>query len=199
MSKWGIEESETLKAIEQLNLNGYVLNVAAGDGRFNNAILKSADKVIAIDLADFELELLKRDCSETLKDKLITQVVDITEKFPFEKESFDGIFCTGTLHLFDKETIQKILEEMIRILKPNGKLLLDFATDIKRLDKENNPVVFAKEGNYQTKDAIAFFQNQLKEFDLNIQVSTFTEEDLSDNTGYHFITGNFLIISGIKK
>lgn len=198
MSKWGIEEKETIDAIEKIKFNGYILNVAAGDGRFNNKILESADKVIAIDILESELKLLKEDCHESLKDKLFTKVLDITQKIPFEDDKFDGIFCTGTLHLFKKETIAKILEEMSRVLKKNGKILLDFATDIRRLDKNNNPVIFDDEGNYHTEEAIDFFKEQLNNFDLNIEVSKFIEEDLEEGVGYSFIEGNFLIISGKK-
>lgn len=198
MSKWGNEEKETIDAIEKIKFNGYILNVAAGDGRFNNKILESADKVMAIDILESELKLLKEDCYEDLKDKLFTKVVDITQKIPFEDDKFDGIFCSGTLHLFNKETIAKILEEMSRILKENGKILLDFATDIRRLDKNNNPVIFDDEGNYHTEEAIEFFKEQLNNFDLNIEVFTFIEEDLEEDVGYNFIEGNFLIISGKK-
>lgn len=199
MSKWGIEEMETLSAIKKINFNGYVLNVAAGDGRFNNTILKTADKVMAIDISETELELLKDECQESLKDKLHTKIVDITSDFPFEDEIFDGIFCTGTLHLFEEEILAQILKEIVRVLKPNGKIIIDFATDIKRLDKNNNVVIFNKEGNYHTNESIEFFKEQLKGFDLEIKTSTFLEENLDDDTGYHSITGNFLIISGIKK
>lgn len=198
MSKWGIEEKETIDAIEKIKFNGYILNVAAGDGRFNNKILEYADKVMAIDILESELKLLKEDCHESLKDKLFTKVVDITQKIPFEDDKFDGIFCTGALHLFNKKTIAKILEEMSRVLKVNGKILLDFATDIRRIDKNNNLVIFDDEGNYHTEEAIDFFKEQLNNFDLSIEVSKFIEEDLEEGVGYNFIEGNFLIISGKK-
>lgn len=198
MSKWGIEEKETLDVIKKINLEGYVLNVAAGDGRFNNTLLENALKVMAIDISGDDLEALKKNCSKHLKNKLQTKTVDITKRFPFEDETFDGVFCTGTLHLFEKEKVCKILLEMQRVLKRNGKIVLDFATDIKRLDKNNKPVVFDKEGNYQMDEAILFLEKELKNFDLNIQKSTFTEENVGEDTGYQFITGNFLIINGQK-
>lgn len=198
MSKWGTEEKETLAALKKIKFKGNVLNVAAGDGRFNNELLKSADQVLAIDISETELKVLKENCSEDLKPKLQTRIINILEPFPFEEETFDGLFCTGTLHLFRKEIIINILNEMKRVLKCNGKIILDFATDIHRTDKNNNPVPY-KEGNYQTEEAVAFFKEQLTDFDLEIQISTFTENNLDDKAGYKFITGNFLIISGIKK
>lgn len=198
MSKWGIEEKETLDAMKKINFKGYILNVAAGDGRFNNMLLKSAEKVIAIDISDVELTLLKDSCEEDLKPKLQTKIADINKPLPFKDETFDGIFCTGTLHLFKKEMIINILHEMKRVLKRNGKIILDFATDIRRIDKNGNFIVFENEGNYHTNEATKFFKDQLSDFDLDIQISTFTENNLDISAGYNFITGSFLVISAIK-
>lgn len=199
MSKWGIEEKETLDAIKKMNMQGTILNLAAGDGRFNNYLLEYADKVIAVDKSASELEILKDNCPQHLNNKLETQVVDVTEKIPFADSTFDGIFCTGTLHLFKKEITANIIDEIKRLLKNGGKIILDFATDIKRLDKDNNPIIFKEEGSYTTEEAITFFKEQLIDFDIDIQVYTFREENLDDDTGYKFITGSFLVISGSLK
>ena len=193
MSKWGNEEIETVDAIN--SLSGNVLDVAAGDGRFINKLLEVSDSVTAIDIDPKELEILKINYSS---DKIVTRVVDITKKFPFEDSSFDGVFCTGTLHLFNLETLKGILSEIKRVLKTNGKMVLDFATDIKRIDKEGNEVTFDGEGNYNTEESILFFKEALKDFSLKIEKYTFEEDNLNDETGYKKITGNFLIISGTK-
>ena len=199
MSKWGIEEKETIEAINNIGFSGNILNIAAGDGRFNNRLLELSDSVTAIDIDNSELESLEKNCPKDLLDKLYTKAVDITQKLPFLDETFDGVFCTGTLHLFDRDTIIKILQEIKRVLKTKGKIVLDFATDIKRLDKNQNQVVFEGEGNYTTDEAVSLFEEQLKEFSLNIEVATFMEENLEDDAGYNYISGNFLIISGIAR
>lgn len=199
MSKWGIEEKETLRAIKKIGFHGNLLNMAAGDGRFNNTLLQFADKVIAIDFSEEELEILKRNCPNNFSNKLYTKKVDITKRLPFQEEEFDGIFCTGTLHLFDRKTIKKILMEIKRILKRDGKIILDFATDIERLDQYGKKVIFAKEGSYQKEDAILFFQKELNDFILDIEVASFCEECLESSAGYQSIKGNFLIIKGSKK
>ena len=199
MSKWGIEEKETIEAINKIGFSGNILNIAAGDGRFNNRLLELSQRVTAIDIDGLELKCLEENCPKNLIDKLCTRVVDITQKFPFQDAEFDGIFCTGTLHLFDRETIMKILQEIKRILKVNGKIVIDFATDIKRLDKNKKQVVFDGEGNFTKDEAISFFEEQLQEFSLNIKTATFMEENLDDDAGYNYISGNFLVISGIIK
>ena len=138
MSKWGIEEQETLNAINELS--GIILDIAAGDGRFINKLLEVSDKVVAIDINPSELDELKSNYPQD--NKLQTEVVDITKEFPYADSTFDSIFCTGTLHLFDIKTIIFILNEIRRVLKSNGKIVLDFATNIERLDRDGNKIVF---------------------------------------------------------
>lgn len=196
MSKWGKEEKETIQAIEKTGLKGKVLNIAAGDGRFNEKLLELADEVIAVDINEEELKELKEKCPKELKDKLKIRCMDITKKFPFEQNTFDSIFCTGTLHLFDIQTIRVILSEIKKVLKNNGKIVLDFATDISRLDANNNPVTFYNEENYTIEQGINIFKDNLKGFDINIEKASFKEENLDKSAGYKFIEGKFLIISG---
>lgn len=199
MSKWGMEEIETLNAIDKISFHGDILNIAAGDGRFNNKILESSDSVIAIDIDDDELEILKKNCQKELRDKLYTKKVDITDVFPFDAGIFDGIFCTGTLHLFERKMLIKILKEIKRVLKINGKIVLDFATDIQRIDKNGKRIVFDNEGSYSLQESIDFFNNEFKDFSINIDVAEFSEKNLDDSAGYQFIKGKFLVISGTKK
>ena len=194
MSKWGIEEKETLDAINELS--GITLDIAAGDGRFINRLLEASDKVVAIDINSSELDELKKNCPQD--NKLQIEIVDITKEFPYSDSTFDSIFCTGTLHLFDKKTIIFILNEIRRVLKTNGKIVLDFATDIERIDKDGNKVLFDGEGSYSSSDAIELFNEELKDFSLNIEESTFEETNLDDSTGYNSIKGKFLIIVGEK-
>lgn len=196
MSKWGAEEKETLNAINKIGFKGKVLNIAAGDGRFNEKLLELADEVVAVDINEKELKELENKCPKEFKNKLKTKSIDITKKFPFEENAFDGIFCTGALHLFDIETIKNILSEIKRVLKNNGKILLDFATDISRLDFNNNTVTFNGEGNYTLEQGINIFRNNLRNFEFNIEKANFKEENLDRTVGYKVIKGNFLIISG---
>ena len=198
MSKWGIEEKETLDAINEIGLSGNILDVAAGDGRFINELLKLSQSVTAIDTYKEELDCLKNNCFKEYSNKLNIEIVDITKAFPYEDNLFDGIFCTGTLHLFNKDKIGFIVKEIERCLKKNGKIVLDFATDIKRYDKNGKEVIFEGEGCYSSEEAILLFKKLLNDFSFSIKESTFSEDNL-DEAGYNSIRGNFLIISGYKK
>lgn len=196
MFTWGIEEPETLSAINKVGFQGKILNLAAGDGRFNNELLELANRVIAVDIDPNELAKLKSNCNSNFKNKLSTQTLDITKKLPFVDKTIDGVFCTGTLHLFNVETIKMILEEIKRVLKIDGKIVIDFATDIIRLAKDGQKVIY--DNNYTLEDATNLFKNEFKDYSISIEISTFEEKDLEDGAGYKSIKGNFLIISAIK-
>lgn len=76
MSKWGIEEKETLNAINKIGFKGKILNIAAGDGRFNEELLKVANEVVAIDINENELKELESKCPEELRYKLNTKIIE---------------------------------------------------------------------------------------------------------------------------
>lgn len=178
---------------------GKILNIAAGDGRFNNELLEMTNEVLAIDIDDKELEKLINNCPEKLKNKLTTQIVDISKKLPFEDNAFDGIFCTGTLHSFDIETLKNILKQIRRTLKVNGKIVLDFATDIKRLDKKGKQVVFNNDYNYNMEEIVQLLKNELKGFNIIIESASFEEKNLEEAAGYKSINGKFLIVRAVKQ
>jgi len=46
-------------------------------------------------------------------------------EIPFEDNYFDIAACIGVLEYFEKDNVEKALIEMHRIIKPNGKLVLD--------------------------------------------------------------------------
>jgi ubiquinone/menaquinone biosynthesis C-methylase UbiE len=195
-SKWGVEEPETISAIKRIGFNGVVLDVAAGDGRFLRQLLDVADAVVAVDVDEAELEKIKQKFPA--EQKLSTQTFDITKNFPFENDSVDGIFCTGTLHLFGEKTLSFVLSEMVRILKPDGKLLVDFATDIVRKDQNGNVVPYQNRG-YSAEEARKIFFEALMGFDSRVETATFSESDLDPNeAGYQTISGNFLVVNGTK-
>jgi len=139
-SIWGKGDLETLSVLKKLALEnkliGKWLHFAAGDGRYNNILLQEANSVIATDIDKGALEKLQRETPKDLYSKLTTETQDLTKPFPFKRYNFDGVFNTGTLHLFPKSILDSVIEEIYRILKPGGVFIFDFATEIKRVKKD---------------------------------------------------------------
>lgn len=198
-SIWGEGDPDTIKYLNGVTLKGKWLNVAAGDGRYNNLLLKKADKVVAGDIDPNALEKLKRNTPQDLQFKLSLIVFDITKLFPFESGVFDGIFCVGTLHLFPPVLLKSIFSEFNRVLKPKGTIIIDFATDIERTFPNGSKKVEPKNRpKYQLDEAIklvgSYFRSYQKKFIKSSVVEDRTQikTDVA-NFGYIFRCNYFLM------
>jgi len=96
----------------------YFLDIGCGDGSFT-ILLKEALKIqeaIGIEISPEAVSILKEKGIKAYQ-------LDIDENiFPFENDSFDFVYCGEIIeHLFDPD---HLLEEIHRILKPNGKCIV---------------------------------------------------------------------------
>ncbi|MFB6075730.1 MAG: class I SAM-dependent methyltransferase [Candidatus Aenigmatarchaeota archaeon] len=196
-SIWGPGDDDTLEVLENVEMRGKWLNLAAGDGRYNDILLKKADSVVASDIDASALSKLWHNTSPDLRERLNIEIFDITEKFSLEDQSFDGILCTGTLHLFPREVLKEICGEIDRILKRGGRLIIDFATDIKRVSPKGEPVKFGREPNYGIEDAKQYLNKLFKQYNVKFRESKVRESFESSNPPYE-LNCNFLIMIGSK-
>ena len=78
-------------------------------------------KVVATDFSTTSLEDVKQKFSG--KENFSSEFIDLSDAtFPFSEEYFDGVYAHLSLHYFTKEITEKIIEEIRRVLKPNGVL-----------------------------------------------------------------------------
>lgn len=197
-SIWGEGDKDTLDLLERLPIKGEWLNLAAGDGRYNTLLLKKAAEITATDIDQNALDKLSRNTTEDLRKKLKTKAIDITEPFPFDDNSFDGIFCTGTLHFFPKDQLAIIFREINRVLKPRGRIVIDFATDIKRVLPNGTLHTKENEAQYTLGEAKELLKSLLPDYKLEMFESTVPEEEVKvGNVTYRF-SCNFLLLSGQK-
>jgi|SRR3989344_5084353 len=196
-SVWGNGDPATLELLHQENISGNWLNLAAGDGRYNLILISKAKSVVASDSSQKALDTLLLNTSKKFKKKLTLSRFDLTQKFPFDDGVFDGVFCTGTLHLFAVKDLKLIFSEITRILKPNGKLIFDFATNVKRVLFNGKLFLYPKEPQYTFRQAKQLLQKLLPHFNLAISPSTVPPETLPE-LGYIF-SCKFLLVVGVKK
>ncbi len=198
-SIWGSGDKITLEHLNTAQISGKWLNLAAGDGRYNTNILKKADFVVASDVDECALSKLRHVTPLEYKMKLQTSVFDIAQEFPFEDASFDGILCTGTLHLFPKRVLKKIICEIDRTLKPQGKIILDFATDIRRVLPGGKLYFRKNEPQYALNDAEKLLAEHFKNYSLQLQKSEVADEVFKTKKRAYKFSCNFILLEGEKK
>lgn len=197
-SIWGLGDKDTLELLKNTEVRGKWLNLAAGDWGYTSNLLKKADFVVASDIDESALNKLWQNTPKQYVEKLETKVFNITKRFPFENNEFDGVFCTGTLHLFPKDILQTIFLEINRVLKPHGKIIIDFATDIKRVLRNGKLVTFGKEPLYTLEEAKTILKKLFKNYKIKMLKSEVPEYLTRTKPPYKF-SSKFILLVADKK
>lgn len=100
-----------------------VLEIGAGTGRDSFPLVEHGADVYQLDYAENSLKILKRLADES--NLPVGIVGGDTFRLPFRDATFDIVFHQGLLEHFRKPVAVKLLRENIRILKPEGLLLVD--------------------------------------------------------------------------
>lgn len=101
------------------NIDGPILDVGTGDGILAESLAKNGFNVYAIDIAE---NIINKNKSKLTKVKYSIQ--DISKKTNFSNDFFDFIIFKFTLANIHKESWENVNNEIFRILKPNGRLLI---------------------------------------------------------------------------
>lgn len=197
-SIWGQGDAETLEIINAYDFSGKWLNLSSGDGRYNNFILKRAKQVVATDFDLKALKKLEKLTPTDLKAKLTTKQLDLNNVFPFENLEFDGVFNTGTIHLFPVEFVERVFGEIDRVLKVGGKIFIDFACEIKRVTKEGK-VMNDERKNYGLAEVKSIFEKCFPNYDLKFDLGEVKPEWVGEQEKPHFFSCKFWIVRGVKN
>lgn len=197
-SIWGQGDRDTVQLLKKFATRGRWLNLAAGDGRYNLALLKRADFVVAADADQSALSKLWHSTPVKYRGKLSAKVLDLTQAFPFADHSFNGVFCTGTLHLFSKKILRQVISQIDRVLRPNGKVILDFATDVQRIMSNDKSLVFGREPLYTLGEAKAILKDLFRDYQITLHTSKVTENVPAANPPYT-LHCRFIILVADKK
>lgn len=198
-SIWGSEDVATVQALKTQPIKGKWLNLCAGDGRFNSRLLEKAEDVVAFDCDEEALAVLLKNTPTNLHSKLIIQKGNLDSILPFESESFDGIFCTGTLHLFPELLLRHSVSEINRLLKSGGIIILDFATDIKREQADGKLYIVPNEPHHALAEGIELLKNYFSHYEIDMIISEVPAEKIVgySKTNYIF-SSNFILLIGKK-
>lgn len=114
------------------------MDVACGSGEFSIFCAQRIESVQGVDISDNMIALAKKQAtsSGTSNARFICHQV---EKIPFDDQTFSAVICKSAFHHFDD--CQKIFQEMLRCLKPGGKISVQ---DIVAYDNNNADSYFEK-------------------------------------------------------
>jgi 2-polyprenyl-3-methyl-5-hydroxy-6-metoxy-1,4-benzoquinol methylase len=111
---------------KHISPNQKVLEIGAGAGRFTQILASLNAQILVADISNVQLELNKKFAAEYNFNQAIQdwRQVDICDLSQFKSNSFDSIVAYGGpfSYVLDKRDVA--LSECIRVLKPNGVLLL---------------------------------------------------------------------------
>lgn len=116
--KYIIKQALNYFIAKEFKKGAKLLHAGCGTGQVDQDIIAKF-KLTALDISGKALDLYKTFNGG--KAKLIKASIF---KIPAKNSSFDGVYNMGVMEHFTKEENEKILEELARILKPNGKIVL---------------------------------------------------------------------------
>jgi len=111
------------RGIELVEPSGHddVIDVGCGPGTLTLLLAPIVKQVAAVDFAEKMIELLKQKCDKFNVSNVDARVADGTA-LPYPNERFDAALSCFGLFLFADRA--KGLEEMYRVLKPGGKVMI---------------------------------------------------------------------------
>lgn len=95
-----------------------IIDLGCGKGNNTLYLTQKKKKVIACDYSQVAINTVKKYIPNAE-----TKLFDMTEGLPFEDNDTDLIIADLCLHYFSEETTFNIINEIKRVLKPNGHLM----------------------------------------------------------------------------
>ncbi len=102
-----------------------LLEVGAGTGRYSIALAKEGMDVTAVELVESNLAVLKENGAGNAN--LTAYQGDALDLSRFETDTFDVTLMFGPMyHLYEKEDVDKAIDEAVRVTKKGGVILFAF-------------------------------------------------------------------------
>lgn len=142
--------------------NRTILDVAAGAGTYSITVAKKYKNVTAkmIDLPEMVKIQNKRIHQEGLEDRLTSETYDYNINFP--TGNYDDVFLFAVVHQEPEEQVRKLLDNIYKVLKPNGRLFLtSFFLNEDKISPEYS-VQFAIEMLINTEKGKAYTHNEIQ-------------------------------------
>lgn len=100
-----------------------VLDAGCGNGRFIDVLdqeVGSKGRIVALDLAPENIEMVKERMRTQPYASEVTAVEGSVTTLPFERHSFDVVWCAAVTQYLQEQELVQSLKEFKRVLKPGG-------------------------------------------------------------------------------
>ena len=130
-------------ALEHLSIGKRetVLEIGFGTGYCLERIAESVGpkgKTYGIDISTGMMEISKKRLEKADLEDRVKLFCGDAASLPFDDSTFNAVFMSFTLELFDTPEIPKVLEQIKRVLKPKGRLA------VVSISKENGKSIFLR-------------------------------------------------------
>ena len=128
-----------LEFIERSNFEKKILDCGAGGSEPTIAIFsKRGFEAYGVEISETQLERAEKYAEENNLDYKMIKA-DIRQ-LPFDKESFSFVYSYNTIEHLTKEGTKKAVKEMLRVLKKNGLLYINFQSVDSAFMKEGKDI-----------------------------------------------------------
>lgn len=106
-------------SMSDIKKNEKILDIGCGEGRFLRTLAEKNKEALfyGIDLAPQMIKIAKQTMAKNM-----SYLIGESEHLPFDSQSIDRIYCLNSFHHFPNPS--KSFEEMKRILKSNGEIII---------------------------------------------------------------------------
>jgi len=137
------ERKHAERTLECLSINKgeVVLEIGFGSGHCLKRITESVGpkgKTYGIDISTGMMEISKKRLEKADLEDRVKLFCGDAASLPFDDSTFNAVFMSFTLELFDTPEIPKVLEQIKRVLKPDGRLA------VVSISKENGESIFLR-------------------------------------------------------
>lgn len=158
-----------------INKGSLVADIGAGSGFISEGLIDKQVRIVAVDQSQKMLEVMK----QKFKDYVNFECrLGESENLPFQENELDFVFANMYLHHVDNP--QKSINELIRILKAGGKLII---TD---LDKHSHEFLVKEQHDKWMGFDRSDIQNWFKDSGFkNIQIDCIGDDCCADSETYN--------------
>ncbi len=144
-----------------------VLECGCGTGMLTEVVAKNC---LYLTATDFSIKMLEKASKKCRNYKNIKFEEANILKLDYKDNSFDKVLAANVIHLLDNP--HKAIDELSRVCKPNGKIIIANYISVKVMDKENFFIKILEKLGIKFKEtfSLASYKQFLKEADcLNVE------------------------------